>query len=161
MGPGRDCYNETLLTYYHNHRLLRGDTVMAQITKEMVLAMHEDLIRTGGQVHGVLYEGTLDYIVEEINFAPGVYAKATWALYMSRYHPFFDGNKRTSFVLAATILRMSGHYLGRKDEDEIVDALQRISDTEKDCEKERIEAWLKKKSKIWFKARQRSIYDYF
>lgn len=135
--------------------------VKAQITKEMILAMHEDLIRTGGQVHGVLCEGTLDYIVEEINFVPGVYAKAAWALYMSRYHPFFDGNKRTSFVLAATILRLSGHYLGRKDEDEIVDALQRISDTERDCEKERIETWLKKKSKTWFKARQRSIYDYF
>ena len=56
---------------------------------------------------------------------------------------------------------MSGHYLGRRDEDEIIDALQRISDAEMECEKERIEAWLKKKSKTWFKARQRSIYDYF
>lgn len=43
---------------------------MAQITKEMILAVHKDLIRTGGQVHGVLCEGTLDYIVEEINFVP-------------------------------------------------------------------------------------------
>ena len=134
---------------------------MAQITKEMVLAMHEDLIRTGGQVHGVLCDGTLDYMLTEINFVPGVYAKAARALYMSRYHPFFDGNKRTSFVLAATILRLSGHYLGRKDEDEIIDALQRISDTERECDIEKIETWLKKKSKTWFKARQRSIYDYF
>ena len=53
---------------------------MVQITKEMVLAMHEDLIRTGGQIHGILYEGTIDYIVGEINFVPGVYAKAAWAL---------------------------------------------------------------------------------
>lgn len=134
---------------------------MAQITKDMVLAMHEDLIRTGGKVHGVLCDGTLDYMLTEINFVPGVYAKAARALYMSRYHPFFDGNKRTSFVLAATILRLSGHYLGRKDEDEIIDALQRISDTERECDIEKIEAWLKKRSKTWFKARQRSIYDYF
>lgn len=133
---------------------------MVQITKEMVLVMHEDLIRTGGQVHGILCEGTVDYIVEEINFVPGVYAKAAWALYMSRHHPFYDGNKRTAFVLAATILKMSGHYLGRKDEDEIIDALQRISDTEKECEIDRIEEWLKKKSKTWFKARQRNIFDY-
>ncbi len=63
--------------------------------------------------------------------------------------------------MAATILKMSGHYLGRRDEDEIIDALQKISDAETECEKERIEAWLKKKSKTWFKARQRSIYDYF
>jgi len=46
---------------------------MVQITKEMVLAMHEDLIRTGGQIHGILCEGTIDYIVGEINFVPGVY----------------------------------------------------------------------------------------
>jgi len=79
---------------------------------------------------------------------------------MSRQHPFFDGNKRTSFVLAATILRMNSHYLGRQDEDEIYEALHKISDAEIDCDIERIEKWLKKKSRIWFKARQRSVYDY-
>ncbi len=62
--------------------------------------------------------------------------------------------------MAATILKMSGHYLGRSDEDEIINALQKISDTEKECEIERIGEWLKKKSKTWFKARQRNIYDY-
>jgi death-on-curing protein len=133
---------------------------MVQITKEMVSVMHENLIRTGGQVHGILCEGTVDYIVEEINFVPVVYAKAAWALYVSRHHPFVDDNKRTAFVLAATILKMSGHYLRRKDEDEIIDALQRISDTEKECEVDRIEEWLNKKSKTWFKARQRNIFDY-
>ena len=63
--------------------------------------------------------------------------------------------------MAATILKMSGHYLGRQDEVEIITALQLISNTEKECEIGCIEAWLKKKSKTWFKARQRSIYDYF
>jgi len=133
---------------------------VVQITKEMIIAMHEDLIRTGGQVQGILCEGTIDYIVEKINSVPGVYAKSAWALYMSRQHPFFDGNKRISFVLAATILRMNSHYLGRRDEDEIFEALHKISDAETDCDIGSIEQWLKKKSKIWFKARQRSIYDY-
>jgi death on curing protein len=133
---------------------------MVQITKEMVIAMHNDLIRTGGQVHGILCEGTIDYIIGELNYSPGVYAKAAWALYMSRYHPFFDGNKRTAFVLAATILKMNGHYLGRQDEDEIYEALHKISDAEINCEIQYIEQWLKKKSKIWFKARQRYISDY-
>jgi death-on-curing family protein len=79
---------------------------------------------------------------------------------MSWQHPFFDGNKRISFVLAATVLRMNSHYLGRSDEDEIFEALHKISDAEIDCDIECIEQWLKKKSKVWFKARQRSIYDY-
>lgn len=133
---------------------------MVRITKEMVITMHEDLINTGGQLHGILCEGTIDYILDELNSHPGVYSKAAWALFMSRQHPFFDGNKRTSFVLAATILRMNSHYLGRQDEDEIYEALHKISDAEIDCDIERIEKWLKKKSRIWFKARQRSVYDY-
>jgi hypothetical protein len=59
---------------------------MVQITKETIIAIHEDLIRTGGQVDGVLCEGTIDHIIEQMNSTPGVYAKAAWAIYMSRYH---------------------------------------------------------------------------
>lgn len=133
---------------------------MVAITKEMTITIHEDLIKIGGQIDGVLCEGTLDCIIERINTTPGVYAKSAWALFMSRYHPFFDGNKRTSFALAATILKMNGHYLGRSDEDDIFEVLHLVSNTEIDCDLERIELWLKRKSKIWFKARQRNIQDY-
>lgn len=133
---------------------------MIQLTKDMILAMHSDLIRTGGQVDGVLCEGTIDHMLDLINSTHGVYAKAALSLLMSRYHPFFDGNKRISFVLAATILRMGGHYLGRQDEDEIYCVLHKISDSEIECDLQEIELWLKKKSKTWFKARQRNISDY-
>ena len=134
---------------------------MVQITKEAVIAMHEDLIRTGGQVDGILCEGTIDYIIETLNFTPGVYAKAAWALYMSRYHPFFDGNKRTPPLSWPPLSsKVSGHYLGQQDEDEIYEALHKISNAETDCDIEMIERWLKKKSKIWFKVRQRNLSDY-
>ncbi|HQF17340.1 MAG TPA: type II toxin-antitoxin system death-on-curing family toxin [Methanotrichaceae archaeon] len=126
----------------------------------MIIAVHEDLIRADGQIHGVLCEGTIDYIIEQMNSTPGVYAKAAWALYMSRQHPFFDGNKRTSFIVAAIILKMSGHYLGQQDHDEIYEALHKISDANADCRIEDIERWLKKKSRVWFKAHQRSLLDY-
>lgn len=154
---GNREFNKRFLTDRLENALGYG---LVKITKEMIMTMHEDLIRVGGQIQGVLCEGTVDYFVEEINSVPGVYAKSALALYMSRYHPFFDGNKRTSFVLAATILKLNSHYLGRSDEDEIIDALQKISNSEVDCNVEIIEQWLKKKSKTWFKARQRSIYDY-
>jgi hypothetical protein len=55
---------------------------------------------------------------------------------------------------------MNGYYLGREDEDEIFEILHRISDAEIDCDIERIELWLKKKGKAWFKTRQRNIHDY-
>jgi hypothetical protein len=49
---------------------------------------------------------------------------------------------------------------GQQDKGEIIEALQKISNSEKECEIAQIEVWLKKKSKLWFKARQRSVYDY-
>jgi death on curing protein len=133
---------------------------MTKFTKDVIILIHDDQIRMGGMVHGILCDGTIDYILNNIEDASGVFSKAAWALYMSRQHPFFDGNKRTSFILAATILKMNGYYLGRQDEDEIFDALHKISDANVECDIERIEQWLKKKSKIWWKMRQRNLGDY-
>jgi hypothetical protein len=50
----------------------------------MIMVMHENLIRTGGQIHGVLCEGTIDYFADEINFVPGVYAKAAGAFFRKK-----------------------------------------------------------------------------
>ncbi|HQN31653.1 MAG TPA: type II toxin-antitoxin system death-on-curing family toxin [Methanothrix soehngenii] len=72
-----------------------------------------------------------------------------WALYMSRQHPFIDGNKRTSFALAATILNMNGYYLSPRDEDEIFIVLHKISDASISCDIKQIEGWLKRKSRRW------------
>jgi len=79
---------------------------------------------------------------------------------MSRLHPFFDGNKRTSFIIAATILRLNGFFLNKSDEDEIFYVLNKISDAEIDCDLHQIEQWLKKKSHKWWKTTQKTIYDY-
>lgn len=133
---------------------------MTQITKEMVIQIHEDLIRRGGQLNGVLCDATLDYVLDKIETENMVYSKAAWALFMSRQHPFFDGNKRTAFMVAHTILRMHGYYLGRHDEDEIFEILHKISDAKTDCDIRLIERWLKKRSRGWWKATQRSLSDY-
>ncbi|MBN1322583.1 MAG: Fic family protein [Methanotrichaceae archaeon] len=82
-----------------------------RITNEMIIAIHEDLIRTGGRVQGILCDGTIDYILNQIDMQSGIHARVAWVLYMSRLHPFFDGNKRTSFIVAATILRLNGFFL--------------------------------------------------
>jgi hypothetical protein len=57
---------------------------MIRITKEMIIEIHEDLIMRGGKAQGILCDGTLDYIIDKIETENGVYAKAAWALYMSR-----------------------------------------------------------------------------
>jgi prophage maintenance system killer protein len=98
--------------------------------------------------------------VESINIQSGVYAKASWALYMSRLNSFFDGHKRTCFTLAAIILKVNGHWLGRSDEDELFDVLHKISDATIKCDVSRIERWLKRKSCKWWKTEQKPITDY-
>ena len=120
----------------------------------------EDLIRKGGELQGILCEGTIDCVVDRINNEHGVYAKAAWALYMSRLNPFFDGHKRTCFTVAAIILRMNGHWIGRDEQDEFFEALHKISDINIECDVERIENWLKTKSAKWWKQYQRPLSDF-
>ena len=136
------------------------ETMPKIVTKEMLIIVHDDLLRRGGKAEGILCQGTIDYVLDNIERADGVFAKAAWALYMSREHPFIDGNKRTSFILAETILRMNGFYLGRHDEDEIFRALHRIADATIECDVARIERWLRRRSKVWWRANQRTWSDY-
>ena len=69
-----------------------------------------ELIRAEGGTLGILDRGTLDCLVDRINEAQGVFEKATWALCIAKYHPFYDGQKRTAFTLAAIILRNYRYY---------------------------------------------------
>lgn len=115
---------------------------MIRITRDMVLSIHNDLVETGGGVPGVLCEGTIDYIVGRINSESDVFKKATWALCIAHFHPFYDGQKRTAFTLAAIILRKYGYCFDEGDEDEIFDVLHKIANYE--CTSSRVERWLKR-----------------
>jgi len=116
-----------------------------RITKGMVISIHDDLIKTGGGTPGILCEGTIDCLVDRINAEPDIFKKATWALYIARLHPFYDGQKRTAFTLAAIILRTNRYYFERLDEKEIFDVLHKIASYE--CTPGQIVIWVKKKSR--------------
>jgi death-on-curing protein len=133
---------------------------MTQFTTEEVKGIHDDLIRKGGKARGIICEGTIDFIVDKINYDCGIYMKASWALYMSRLNPFVDGNKRTSFVLALMILRMNGHWVGIHEQEEFFEVLHKISDANVDCDVDRIGGWLRNKSAKWWKLNQRPLTDY-
>lgn len=138
----------------------RKALLMTQLTTDAVTKIHDDLIKKGGKARGTICEGTIDYVVGNINDDGGVYTKAAWALYMSRLNPFVDGNKRTCFTLAAIILRINGHWLGKGDQEEIFQVLHKISDANVDCDIQRIEEWLKTRSVKWWKLKQRPLTDY-
>jgi len=115
---------------------------MIRITRDVVVSIHDDLIKTTGGAPGVLCEGTIDYLVDRINAESDVFRKATWALCIAHFHPFYDGQKRTAFTLAAIILRTYGYHFDRNDDDEIFDALHKIANYE--CAPSRVERWLKR-----------------
>lgn len=93
------------------------------IDLEVVLAIHdEQLAEHGGQV-GVRDRGLLESAMArpQNQFAYGEHVlprlAASYAFGISRNHPFLDGNKRTSLVVAELFLELNGLDLTARDAD--------------------------------------------
>jgi death-on-curing family protein len=88
----------------------------------------------------------LYYLVEAINHETDLFRKAAQALFLAERHPFWDGQKRTAFVLADNILRERGYCFDKKDKAEIMRVMVRIA--QYTCpegeEIDTIAKWLKK-----------------
>jgi death-on-curing protein len=91
------------------------------IDLEVVLAIHdEQLAEHGGQV-GVrdrgLLESALARPLNQFGYGESSLARlaAAYAFGISRNHPFLDGNKRTSLVVAELFLELNGLELSASD----------------------------------------------
>ena len=100
------------------------------IDLEVVLAIHdEQLAEHGGQV-GVRDHGLLESAMgrPRNQFAYGEHSlarlAASYAFGISRNHPFLDGNKRTSLVVAELFLEMNGCKLTASDAESVTTFLQ-------------------------------------
>ena len=102
-------------------------------------------------LNGVLNEGTLDYIIDQINDETNIYRRAAWALYMVHLHPFYDGQKRTAWYIADLILRIDDHYIYVGSEERLR-ALTKIAEYK--CDIEMIETWVRKKARRVPRTRQ-------
>lgn len=91
---------------------------------ETVLILHEESLAEHGGLEGIRDEGLLesalthpqnrahyDEDADVFNVA-GAYAFA-----LAKNHPFFDGNKRTAFLAAATFLAINGFRLVATESD--------------------------------------------
>ena len=86
-----------------------------QITKEIVLALHEHIIERFGGASGLRDEGLLEAAIAQpwqtfdgIDFYPTVEEKAArLCLEIVTQHPFVDGNKRTGALLMGVLLRIN------------------------------------------------------
>lgn len=66
------------------------------LTKEEIIKIHEKLIKETGGTSGVLNEGLLDIVLEQMKISTDLIQKSIVLLFgIIQNHPFVDGNKRT------------------------------------------------------------------
>jgi len=121
---------------------------MEELTEKKVIQIHDFLIKEMGGEPGIRDPATLSFIVEAINYETDPFRKAAQALFLADRHPFWDGQKRTAFELADTILRENGYRFDRSDRAEIMHIMVKIAEYR--CpEGEEIDAiakWVKRKA---------------
>jgi len=91
------------------------------IELDVVLAIHDEQLAEHGGQPGVRDPGLLESALgrPRNQFAYGdtsiTRPAASYAFGISRNHPFLDGNKRTSLVVAELFLELNGHVLAAND----------------------------------------------
>ena len=90
----------------------------------MVLAIHDAQLAEHGGIAGIRDEGLLSSALARPRnllaygeSADAVSLAASYAFGISRNHPFFDGNKRTAFVVMELFLDLNGWALKADDAD--------------------------------------------
>jgi death on curing protein len=117
-------------------------TAIMILTSEKILDIHKMVITKFGGVDGVLCQGTIDYLVDQINAEPDLFRKASLALHIvANCHPFLDGNKRSAFQIAELILSSEGNAI-TAEEEMIIRMLLRIARYQ--CLVDDVEIWLLK-----------------
>ena len=112
------------------------------LTSEKILEIHKLIISNFGGTDGVLCQGTIDYLVDQINAEPDLFRQAAVALHIvADRHPFLDGNKRSAFQIAELILSSEGYAITAKEE-EIIEVLLRIASYL--CHVDEVRKWLEK-----------------
>jgi death on curing protein len=100
------------------------------IDLEVVLAIHDEQLAEHGGQAGVRDRGLLESaLARPLNqFACGEHVlprlAASYAFGISRNHPFLDGNKRTSLVVAELFLDLNGLELTASDAECVTKFLQ-------------------------------------
>jgi death-on-curing protein len=91
------------------------------IGREVVIAIHDEQLADHGGQPGVRDRGLLESAMARPRnqFAYGEHSiarlAASYAFGISRNHPFLDGNKRTSLVVAELFLELNGFELAATD----------------------------------------------
>ena len=100
------------------------------LSRELVLAIHDEQLAEHGGAAGLRDEGLLESaLARPLNLAgytePDVAELAAlYALALARNHPFIDGNKRTAYVALETFLALNGIDFPVSDADAVIMTLR-------------------------------------
>lgn len=104
------------------------------ISIELALEIHREQIAQTGGLEGIrdqeLLESALARPVHLLNYSdvvPAIYElAAAYAFGVARNHPYFDGNKRSAYIIMRTFLLLNGADIAAT-EDEKYDAFIRLA----------------------------------
>jgi death-on-curing protein len=114
--------------------------VTVWLSRQLILAVHDEQLAEHGGAIGVRDEGLLDSaLARPLNRAG--YAEpdiaelgALYAIAIARDHPFVDGNKRTSYVALESFLLLNGCQFPVSDAEAVVVMLAMASGEIDDAE---------------------------
>lgn len=104
--------------------------VTVWLSRDLVLALHDELLARHGGATGIRDDGLLDSaLARPLNRAgygdpDTVELAALYALAIARNHPFVDGNKRAAFASMALFLRLNGLQLEAAEVDAVMTVLR-------------------------------------
>jgi death-on-curing protein len=129
------------------------------LSRNLVLALHDALVREHGPLAGIRDEGLLDSALARPR---NVYAHgradlsalaAAYASGIVRDHPFLDGNKRTAFAAACVFLEDNGL---RVELDEVEVVVRMVALAAGGLSERELAAWLEARAKKRQRRRRRS-----
>lgn len=121
------------------------------IDLEVVLAIHDEQLAEHGGQAGVRDRGLLESAMArpKNQYAYGEHAlprlAASYTFGISRNHPFLDGNKRTSLVVAELFLELNGSELTATDAECVTTFLKLAAD---DLTEEELADWIAAHSRL-------------
>ena len=118
------------------------------ILEEVVYAVHSEQLAEHGGLEGVrdaaLLESALarpQHLAHYENPDPDLAdLAAAYGYGLARNHPFYDGNKRTAFVIVELFLMLNGHQLIASDEACVLKMLSVASGA---CSEAEFAAWIR------------------
>jgi death-on-curing protein len=99
------------------------------ITKDILLAVHAELLNRFGGLSGIRDEGLLDSALNRPKHllsygGPTLFQMAaSYSHGIVKNHPFLDGNKRTGFMSAYIFLGVNGWSLEAPEEEAVLETL--------------------------------------